>query len=1006
MGPSPSTRIRFNDLLERFIRRPVWPLLFVGLVTALLAFHLPQLSFRTTVYDLIIEDLPAADTYEAFLEQFGSDEIIRMVVRAGDIFEPATWRKIVALSEGAANLPGVRRVISLPEVKKQIDTGSETDLASFKALLDAVDLFKRNLVSADGGTTIITLVLEGAGDKAAVIASAGDLIAAAGKDLAIYQTGIPLVSEALANYSRQDFYWLTPVTLGVIAVVLLILCRSPHCLLLPLGSVTLSNIWTLGLMAWSGIPISMLTLIVPVFLIAVGTAYCLHLCTAYLEAARQTEGPRAAARATFASQNFPVFLAVATTILGIGSLAVNRITAIQEFAGFAVFGMASLWVVLMTFFPALLVLLPLPVRRERGSRGIDHLLGRVIDAIVRLNTQHQGLIFWIVGVASLVLALGVLRIRVETNPVAFFKMDTPVRRHFHDIYTQMSGSFPVNIVLSGPAEDYFEETGNLAHLADLQTFLDQLPGVDKTVSLADYLRLVNYAYNRYDPKFYTLPKDPYELRMLMNNFKILLGNDLLRRFLSADYRQANLLMLTHIASTREMLHTRDTILAHVGKNLPKEIHCEVTGLGMVIADSSHLLTLGQVKSLSLSLVLIFAVMVALFLSSKVGVIAIVPNLFPILVNFGLMGWLGIPLSAATALIASVVIGLAVDDTIHYLVRYNKEFKKDLDKDRAMADTLRRVGRPIIFTSLTIGLGFAPLTFSHFQPTALFGLLMMLTMGAAMIGDLILLPSLLRHVELVTAWDLLRLMPNVGGMPPGLAHELNQPLNAIKLGNEFLKLLLKKGGGIEACKLEAVTQEIGAQVDRASEMIKRLSDIGEMRAFEKSAIDVNRPIRGTLSILGSQLRLENIDLHLDLAEGLPLVWAHPNRLVQVITNLIDNGCEAIIAKRRQNNAAASASGEAATLTIRTTLDHGQVMAEVIDAGIGMPEAVLERVFEPFYTTKESGKGKGLGLSICRQIVKDCGGSITLVSAPGKGTTARLLLPPAPQAPATAGPEPEV
>jgi predicted RND superfamily exporter protein len=901
----------------------------------------------------------------------------------------------------------VRRVISLPEVKKRIDTGGETDLAAFKALLEAADLFKRNLVSADGGTTIITLVLEGTGDKAAVIAAVGDLFTGAGKELSIYQTGIPLVSAALANYSRQDFYRLTPVTLVVIALVLLILFRNPHCLLLPLGSVTLAGIWTLGLMAWSDTPISMLTLIVPIFLIAVGTAYCLHICAAYLEAAPHADSPQAAVSTTMAGQAFPVFLAVATTILAIGSLTISRITAIQEFARFAVFGMASLWVILMSFFPALLVLLPLPARRESAPREVRGRMQRVIDAIIHLNTHHQRSIFWVIGGLVLVLALGIFKLRVETNPVAFFKQDTPVRRHFHDIYTQMSGSFPVNVMISGPAEDYFEETGNLSHLADLSTFLDQLPGVDKTISLADYLRLVNYAYNRYDPKYYALPQDPYELRMLMNNFKILLGNDLLRRFLSADYRQANLLMLTHIASTRDLLRIRDTILTHVGDNLPEELHCEVTGLGMVIADSSRLLTIGQVKSLSLSLVLIFAVMVTLFLSSKVGIIAIVPNLFPILVNFGLMGWLGIPLSAATALIASVVIGLAVDDTIHYLVRYNKEFKKDLDKDRAMADTLRRVGRPIIFTSATVALGFLPLTFSHFQPTAVFGLLMLLTMGAALVGDLILLPALLRHVELVTAWDLLRLMPNVGGMPPGLAHELNQPLNAIKVGNEFLKLLLKKGSAIETHHLEAVTQEIGAQVDRASQMIQRLSAIGEMRAFEKSAIDVNHAIRGTLSIVANQLRLENIDLRLDLAEGLPLVWAHHNRLVQVMFNLIDNGREAIVHKGLGCTATGTQAAEPATsgdgataLTIRTALDQGQVVIEVVDTGAGMCATVLERVFEPFYTTKESGKGKGLGLSICRQIVKDCGGRIALISTPGEGTTARLRFPPASEGPAPA------
>jgi diguanylate cyclase (GGDEF)-like protein len=125
-------------------------------------------------------------------------------------------------------------------------------------------------------------------------------------------------------------------------------------------------------------------------------------------------------------------------------------------------------------------------------------------------------------------------------------------------------------------------------------------------------------------------------------------------------------------------------------------------------------------------------------------------------NFGLMGWLGIELSMATSLVASIAIGLAVDDTIHYLVRYNREFKKDLRKERALRDTIRGVGRPIIFTTLTIGLGFAVLLFSHFKPTAVFGLLMVITMGSALIGDLILLPSLMTHVELITIWDLLRL----------------------------------------------------------------------------------------------------------------------------------------------------------------------------------------------------------------------------------------------------------
>jgi hypothetical protein len=156
------------------------------------------------------------------------------------------------------------------------------------------------------------------------------------------------------------------------------------------------------------------------------------------------------------------------------------------------------------------------------------------------------------------------------------------------------------------------------------------------------------------------------------------------------------------------------------------------------------------------MVLVFGIMLILFLSSKVGFIAVLPNLFPIVINFGIMGWLGIELSMVTSLIASIAIGLAVDDTIHYLVRYNREFKKDLDDKRAVRDTLHHVGKPIAFTTITICVGFSILLFSSFQPTAIFGILMVITSLSALMADLILLPSLIQHVELVTLWDLVRL----------------------------------------------------------------------------------------------------------------------------------------------------------------------------------------------------------------------------------------------------------
>lgn len=983
-GPPPK-RLSRSTYFGFVLRHPRWILMTVLLISAGAALFLPRLSFRTTVYDLMIEELPQTHQYQKFLGWFGSEEIVRLVVSAENIFDPATFAKIVQLSEKAGSISGVRRVISLAEVKAHIDGGNRWPLKEFVRILAPVSLFERNLLSKDGRQTIITLVLDTGSDNNAVIRAVEAIIADAGKDLKLYQMGIPLVSQALGSYSRQDFFQLTPAAVLVIALVLTFFFRNLHCLLLPLGGVMLAQLWTFSLMAVTGVSITMLTIIVPIFLIAVGTAYCLHICSAYLAAARTETTRIHAVMVTFDRQTFPVVLAVATTLLGIGALIANPVSAIKEFAFFAAFGMVSLLLILFTFFPAVLVLLPLPDKRKSGQLQIEYTLNRLLHSLVRINRDRQRVSLTIIGVLSAVLLAGVFMIRVETNPMRFFKSSTPIRRHFHDIHKSMAGSFPMHVVMSGQVEDHFEAPANVEDIARMQTFLEQLPGVDKTLSFADYLKLVNYALNQYDPQYYALPEEHYEIRMLVNNYKMILGNDMLQRFMSDDMRRANILMFTHISSSRQFQETQKRILSHVANAFDDELTWEVTGLGMAIAAGSRLLTVGQVKSLVISLVLILAVMMVLFLSVKVGFIAVVPNLLPILVNFGLMGLLGIPLSPATSLIAGVVIGLAVGDTIHYLVRYNVEFKQDLDKDSAMRTTILAVGRPIIVTTVTIASGFAVLMLSHFQPTALFGLLMVLTMLAALVADLILLPVLLQHVELVTAWDLLKLMPAMGGVTPAMVHELNQPLNAIKVGSDFLQLMLKQDAPIQEKHLRTVAREISDQALRASRMIQRLSEIGKMTSFHKTPIQINTPIRNTLEILENQLLLDNIDVRIELAKTLPAVMGDQNRMVQVLHNLINNTREAIDARRKED------PSERGIIILRSYEDSGRVYVTVSDTGVGMSAHVAERVFEPFFTTKTSGQGKGLGLAISKQIVRDCGGRITVASKRGRGTTVTISFP---------------
>ncbi len=750
------TRFSYGKSLELILGNPVAIVVVVLAITLFFTWQIPRLSFQTSVYDLQIEDLPETIRYQEFKKLFGSDEIIRVVIKSENSFDPAIFSKVTELSDATAKIDGVRRVVSLPVIKKAVDLSGSWSLEKFHQVVSHIQLFRNNLLSDDGKTTALTLVLKHDADLENVIASVNELIAATGKDISLYQIGMPLVSQALAQLTQKDFLHLPPLTFLVIGVVLIALFRKLRYVFIPFACVGLGLIWTFGLMALARIPLSMLTMIVPVFLIAVGTAYCLHIVSEYITAAEKSETSVSAARETFTYIYFPTSLAVLTTIIGLGSLLVNRIPTIREFAVFACFGMFSILIMALTFLPAVLSLLPAPVERKNKKSSRLQPTKAIIEKIVDLDLNHQKVVLPLIAAVTVVCLAGISQLRVETNPVGYFKADTPVKRNFDDIYHVLSGSFPINIVMAYSESDYFESPEAIAGIARIQEFLETLPGVDKSVSFADYLRLVNYASNRFEPEFYRLPEQGYEVRMLMNSYATMLGQDMFDRFMNSEMSKANIVLLTHISSSSDFINLRDKIFEHVAANFSKDLQWEVTGFGMSIAASSHRLTNGQIKSLSITMVLVFGIMFLLFLSGKVGLIAIIPNLFPIIINFGIMGWFGIELSMVTSLIASIAIGLAVDDTIHYLVRYNKEFRKDLDDERALRDTLLHVGRPIIYTTVTVSLGFAVLLFSGFKPTAVFGSMMVITMLSALVGDLILLPSLMQHVELVTLWDLVRL----------------------------------------------------------------------------------------------------------------------------------------------------------------------------------------------------------------------------------------------------------
>jgi C4-dicarboxylate-specific signal transduction histidine kinase len=227
------------------------------------------------------------------------------------------------------------------------------------------------------------------------------------------------------------------------------------------------------------------------------------------------------------------------------------------------------------------------------------------------------------------------------------------------------------------------------------------------------------------------------------------------------------------------------------------------------------------------------------------------------------------------------------------------------------------------------------------------------------------------------------MKTLGEMSAGIAHELNQPLNAIKLGSDFLHLMAQRGQAVASERFSDVTSQIGGQVDRAAAIIGHLREFGRKSDLVSEEVDINEPIRGVFTIIGQQLALQNIRVTLDLGENLPRILAHANRLEQVFFNLVTNARDAILGQSR--------NGKAREITIRSFRENSRVTATFSDTGIGVAPSELHKIFEPFFTTKNTGQGMGLGLSISYGIVKDYGGDIEVDSEPGSGTTFKLSFP---------------
>ncbi|HXJ32856.1 MAG TPA: MMPL family transporter [Candidatus Eisenbacteria bacterium] len=766
----------------RWLAEKPWITLAVAtLATAVLGYYALQIRIESALDSV----LPAGDEsvtyYQRVLDTFGSDDIGVVGLLADDLFAPQTLEKLNRVTLALAKLPGVEKVFSLtnaPDIAADFVTPPKLlprmppapeDVAALHKRLQEVPFYRRNLVSDDYRGTAINVFFKPLSDKAYTDLKLDEQIAAilAAEQSAsehLYFTGGSHVKQAAVDMVREDLFRFTPIAVALIIVVLWISFRTKRGVILPFLSVVTPLIWTIGIMVLTGHAINLGTFVLPPLLLVVGCSYAIHVMARYYEQTEtRTDRTEVVVRA-FERVWVPLLISAFTTAVGFGSLMVNRIPAIFQLGEFAVVGVLCLTASTLVALPATLALLPVERVARRAAAGTP-LLNRVLQRLAWAASHARVPIMLgalAIGVVSL---FGLRRIQVDADFLYYFTPRAPVRVDFETINKSIVGSNLFSIVIEGEKET-LKRYEVLKLVKDLQGFVESLPGVTSTLSIIDYLELLESGLNKptggdleIDEQGNLVPaapprtfwEDPSKLANVLK--MVATKSETFKGAVTPDFSAANFVVRTRLSGSRAIEETLQRIRTYIATHFPKDLPVHLTGNLVLQTGTTSDIVAGQIESLSIALGVIFIVMSAMFLSLRIGFLAIIPNVLPIVIFFGVMGWLGILLNLGTSLIAAIALGIAVDSTVHYMARLNLEVKGETDQTAAITRAVKTVGVPIFYTTVALFFGFLTFAFSSFVPIQNFGVLSAVTMATALVANLLLLPAVLGTTKIITLWDL-------------------------------------------------------------------------------------------------------------------------------------------------------------------------------------------------------------------------------------------------------------
>jgi len=763
--------------IERLVRWiPHHPTLVLGLV-AVLSLGAFAASFDPETRSLRLRIDPSADRllpddsearvfYERVRSIFGTDETLLIALRSDDAFSRESLERVERLTQRLSRLEGVHHVLSVTNAVdvRSVDDDLEiapfadplpkdpSELAALRERVLSNPIYAGTLVSRDGRTAALVVYFADMTHQQYLESGLDTRIVALAEaergDAELFVTGGPHIRSETARVLLREAITIPLLVLGALGVVLALSFRTLRGVWVPLATIALALLWSIAGITLLGYELNAVTALVPPLLTTLGLSYAVHVTTeADQESRARGTGGAAPVADALARVALPVALTGGTTAIGFASLALSPLSAVREFGILSVLGVACTVLASLSFTPAVLALLPGP----RGGRSETRdAFARMVERVARFDLSHRGPIFVAAGLVFALSLFGMRSVRVGSEQVSKFPADAPVRADFEAVNTQLGGANLLFVVLETDVPEGFMEPVNLEAIVALQRWLEAQPEVGVTTSLADYVALIYRGFNGNDPAFLRIP----ETKRTVSQLLLFGASEDLDGFVDGRFQTASVRVRAHVVDSDDVAALTRRIEGRLAE-LPGQLRASVTGTSVVFNRALTEIIRGQAMSVGAALLLIYAVLALMFVSLRIGLVALIPNVLPVAAYFGALGLFGVRLNPGTSLVAPMVLGIAVDDTIHYFARFIRDAKRLGDERRATTSALKAVGRPVTYTSIALCVGFLMLNASELRTQGELGNLAAFALAFAWATDFFLTPALCARLRIATLWDLLR-----------------------------------------------------------------------------------------------------------------------------------------------------------------------------------------------------------------------------------------------------------